>query len=62
MPRRARPAAAGAGSKLLRWQALGTRLLALLAVLVLLGGGVAWLIRGTGDTHWDHVLTWESSS
>ena len=34
---------------MLRWQALGTRLLALLAVLALLGGGVAWLIRGTGD-------------
>ncbi len=34
---------------MLRWQALGTRLLALLAVLVLLGGGVAWLIRGTGN-------------
>ncbi len=34
---------------MLRWQALGTRLLALLAVLVLLGGGVVWLIRGTGN-------------
>ena len=34
---------------MLRWQALGTRLLALLAVLVLLGGGVAWLVRGTGN-------------
>ena len=34
---------------MLRWQALGTRLLALLAVAVLLGGGVAWLIRGTGN-------------
>ena len=34
---------------MLRWQALGTRLLALLAVAVLLGGGVAWLVRGTGN-------------
>ena len=34
---------------MLRWQALGTRLLALLAVVVLLGGGVAWLVRGTGN-------------
>ena len=34
---------------MLRWQGLGTRLLALLAVVALLGGGVAWLVRGTGD-------------
>ena len=34
---------------MLRSQALGTRLLALLAVAVLLGGGVAWLVRGTGN-------------
>ncbi|MAG36127.1 MAG: hypothetical protein CL878_07780 [Dehalococcoidia bacterium] len=35
---------------MLRWQALGTRALALLAVAVLLGGGTAWLVRGTGNT------------
>jgi len=35
--------------KMLRWQALASRVLAFLAVLTLLGGGVAWLVRGTGS-------------
>ena len=34
---------------MLRWQARGTRLLALLAIAALLGGGVVWLVRGTGN-------------